>query len=284
MEDLQWVAASLSPGRGGRKRKDCWQIMSDCQVKSGREEVRVERLLPRGRVFRWQTPTQMAGLIWGGRNKQLRNWLFLLESDKLKTKSATQVLLFAISFTRLVVGYPGNHKTNSIAPYLDIIWTCFLSATVKKMVFIFTSAHKRWSLRGGKATVPTVASWGPEKNVRTIFRWLSENQWYQTAEGSEQQESLHKRPKSAASRWWWWRVKAQASVRPSCNIEMSFREESGIERKILPSLQPLVNGFRICWLPELACLRAHVASVNTVFNLFKPACLKTRLRFSAVCR
>lgn len=32
---------------------------------------------------------------------------------------------------------------------------------------------KKWS---GKATVRTMASWGPEKNVRTIFRWLSENQ------------------------------------------------------------------------------------------------------------
>lgn len=170
MEDLQWVAASLSPGRGGRKRKDGCQMMSDCQGKSGREEVRGDRLLPQGCVFQRQIPTRMAGLIWGGRNQQLRNRLFLLESDKLKTKSATQAVLFVISVTRLVVGYPGNHKTNSIAPYLDTIWTCFLSAIGKRMLSIFTTAHKRWSLKGGKATVPSMASWGPEKNVRRIFR------------------------------------------------------------------------------------------------------------------
>lgn len=63
MEDLQWVAAALSPGRGGKKTEDGCHMMSDCQVKSGREEVRVDRLLPQGHVFQRQIPTQMAGLI-----------------------------------------------------------------------------------------------------------------------------------------------------------------------------------------------------------------------------
>lgn len=96
---------------------------------------------------------------------------------------------------------------------------------------------------------------------------------------SDQQESLHRKPMMV--------VEGEGSSLSAPILQHSdviSRRESGIEWKNLPSLQPVVNGFRICWPPELARLRAHVASVNTVFNLFKPACLKTRLRFSAVCR
>lgn len=261
--------------------------MSYCQVKSGREEVRVDRLLPQGRVFQRQIPTQMAGLIWGGRNKQLRNRLFLLESDKLKTKSATQVALLIISVTRLVVGYPRNQKTNSIAPYLETIWTCFLSATVKKMLFIFTSAPKRRSLRGGEGKKPQCQQWHlgglrSQDNIQIAIREsviISDSGGIWSAGIAAQTAEISRKPMMMVE------GEGSSFYAPIVqHIDVISRRKSGIERKILPSLQPLVNGFRKCWLPDLARLQAHVASVNMVFNLFKPACLKTRLWFSAVCR